>query len=61
MTELHRLAVGNIAEKQGVLLPLDTLFKGKNINLQIGTVSARIDPEPTKSDWSDGHRAHRTH
>ena len=52
MTELHRLAVGNIAEK-AVCLPLDTLFKGKNINLRIGTVSA-IDPEARKVVLDDG-------
>ncbi|MCP1308663.1 NAD(P)/FAD-dependent oxidoreductase [Paenibacillus tyrfis] len=37
ITELHRLAVGNLAEK-AVALPLEKLLRGKNINLQIDTV-----------------------
>ncbi|NBD24883.1 NAD(P)/FAD-dependent oxidoreductase [Paenibacillus glycinis] len=52
VTELHRLAVGNIAEK-AVCLPLETLFKGKNVDLRIGTVSA-IDPEARKVALDDG-------
>ncbi|PUA38106.1 pyridine nucleotide-disulfide oxidoreductase [Paenibacillus elgii] len=37
ITELHRLAVGNLTEK-AVALPLEKLLRGKNVNLQIDTV-----------------------
>ncbi|MDO3679427.1 NAD(P)/FAD-dependent oxidoreductase [Paenibacillus ehimensis] len=37
ITELHRLAAGNLAEK-AVALPLEKLLRGKNVNLQIDTV-----------------------
>ncbi|MFB6365226.1 NAD(P)/FAD-dependent oxidoreductase [Paenibacillus elgii] len=37
ITELHRLAAGNVAEK-AVALPLEKLLRGKNVNLQIDTV-----------------------
>ncbi len=37
MTELHRLAAGNVAEK-AVALPLDKLFKGRGIQVKVGTV-----------------------
>lgn len=37
ITELHRLAVGNLHEK-AVALPLEKLLRGKDINLEIGTV-----------------------
>ncbi|MBP3963047.1 NAD(P)/FAD-dependent oxidoreductase [Paenibacillus lignilyticus] len=52
ITELHRLAAGNIAEK-AVALPLANLFKGKNIDLRIGTVST-IDPEARKVILNNG-------
>lgn len=37
ITELHRLAAGSIAER-AVALPLDKLFKGKDIDLRISKV-----------------------
>ncbi|MFD2369859.1 NAD(P)/FAD-dependent oxidoreductase [Brevibacillus sp. GCM10020057] len=37
ITELHRLAVGNLSE-QNVALPLERLLRGKNIDLVIDTV-----------------------
>ncbi|MEK8129139.1 NAD(P)/FAD-dependent oxidoreductase [Paenibacillus filicis] len=37
ITELHRLAVGNLTE-QAVALPLEKLLRGKDINLRIDTV-----------------------
>lgn len=43
ITELHRLAAGNLAEK-AVALPLEKLLRGKNVNLQIDTVE-EIRPE----------------
>jgi NADH dehydrogenase len=43
ITELHRLAAGNIAEK-AVALPLEKLLRGKQVNLMIDTV-LEIDPE----------------
>ncbi|MFC4807814.1 NAD(P)/FAD-dependent oxidoreductase [Paenibacillus sp. GCM10023250] len=52
ITELHRLAVGNIAEK-AVTLPLEHLFKGKSIRLRIGTVAA-IDPNGRSVALEDG-------
>ncbi|WEG13723.1 NAD(P)/FAD-dependent oxidoreductase [Pullulanibacillus sp. KACC 23026] len=39
ITELHRLAAGNVTE-QAVTLPLEKLFKGKNIDLKIATVAS---------------------
>jgi NADH dehydrogenase len=41
MTELHRLAAGNIEERT-IALPLSTLFKGKHINVVIDQVD-RVD------------------
>jgi NADH dehydrogenase len=38
ITELHRLAAGNVAEK-AVALPLEKLLKGKQINVVVGTVN----------------------
>lgn len=52
ITELHRLAVGNVAEK-AVTLPLANLFKGKAIRVQIGTV-AEIDPDGRKVVLDNG-------
>jgi len=46
ITELHRLAAGNVAEK-AVALPLQKLFKGKDINVQVGSVQS-IDLEGRK-------------
>jgi NADH dehydrogenase len=37
ITELHRLAAGNLAE-EAVALPLDKLLRGKQVDLKIGTV-----------------------
>ena len=39
ITELHRLAAGNISE-QAVAMPLDKLLKGKDIDLKIATVES---------------------
>lgn len=39
ITELHRLAAGNIAE-DAVAMPLEKLFKGKAIDLKIATVNS---------------------
>ncbi|MEK4564045.1 NAD(P)/FAD-dependent oxidoreductase [Alkalihalobacillus sp. FSL R5-0424] len=39
ITELHRLAAGNIAE-EAVAMPLEKLFKGKSIDLKIATVNS---------------------
>ncbi|WYP27463.1 NAD(P)/FAD-dependent oxidoreductase [Alkalihalobacillus sp. FSL W8-0930] len=39
ITELHRLAAGNIAE-DAVAMPLEKLFKGKSIDLKIATVNS---------------------
>ncbi|MFC0329012.1 NAD(P)/FAD-dependent oxidoreductase [Paenibacillus sepulcri] len=41
ITELHRLAAGNVEEK-AVALPLEKLLKGKQINVKVGTVQ-KID------------------
>ncbi|MCZ8511816.1 NAD(P)/FAD-dependent oxidoreductase [Paenibacillus filicis] len=52
ITELHRLAAGNVDEK-AVALPLEKLLKDKGINLKIGTVES-IDPEGRKVLLHDG-------
>ncbi|TDG00494.1 NAD(P)/FAD-dependent oxidoreductase [Paenibacillus piri] len=52
ITELHRLAAGNVAEK-AVALPLEKLLKGKQIDLKIGTIE-NIDVEGRKVLLSDG-------
>lgn len=39
ITELHRLAAGNIKEER-IAMPLDKLFKGKNIDLVISKVES---------------------
>jgi NADH dehydrogenase len=41
ITELHRLAAGNIAEK-AVALPLKSLLRGRNVDLRVDTVE-KID------------------
>ncbi|MGE5700955.1 MAG: NAD(P)/FAD-dependent oxidoreductase [Clostridia bacterium] len=52
ITELHRLAAGNIAE-QAIAMPLEKLFKGKDIDLKIATVeSFSVDNKVVK--LSDG-------
>ncbi|CAM4311225.1 MULTISPECIES: NAD(P)/FAD-dependent oxidoreductase [Paenibacillus] len=52
ITELHRLAAGSISER-AVALPLDKLFKGKDIDLRIATVkSFSVDNKEIK--LSDG-------
>lgn len=53
ITELHRLAAGNLTEK-AVSLPLEKLFKGKDINLKIAKVeSFNVDNQTvTLSDQS---------
>lgn len=52
ITELHRLAVGNIAEK-AIALPLEKLLRGKDVDLRIDTVQG-IDPEAKKVKFSGG-------
>ncbi|MNZ35449.1 NADH dehydrogenase-like protein YjlD [compost metagenome] len=48
ITELHRLAAGSIAER-AVALPLDKLFKGKDIDLRIAKVdSFSVDKKEVK-------------
>ncbi|SDO33844.1 NAD(P)/FAD-dependent oxidoreductase [Halobacillus aidingensis] len=39
ITELHRLAAGNISE-QAAALPLEKLLKGKDINLKVATIES---------------------
>ncbi|MGG1401259.1 NAD(P)/FAD-dependent oxidoreductase [Bacillus salipaludis] len=52
ITELHRLAAGNVAE-QAVAMPLAKLFKGKDIDLRIAKVeSFSVDKKEVK--LSDG-------
>jgi len=52
VTELHRLAAGNLSE-QAVALPLQKLFKGKGIHTVIGSVG-EIDVEARKVRLHDG-------
>ncbi|HZG56261.1 NAD(P)/FAD-dependent oxidoreductase [Paenibacillus sp.] len=52
ITELHRLAAGNVSEK-AVALPLSKLFKGKAIDVKIGAVES-IDPDNRKVALEDG-------
>ncbi|MFT8322999.1 MAG: NAD(P)/FAD-dependent oxidoreductase [Bacillus sp. (in: firmicutes)] len=53
ITELHRLAAGNVAE-QAVAMPLDKLLKGKDVELKIASVeSFSVDnKEVTLTDGS---------
>ncbi len=52
ITELHRLAVGDLKE-QNIALPLEKLFKGKDIDLRIDTVEA-IKPDEKKVTLAGG-------
>lgn len=52
ITELHRLAAGNVAEK-AVALPLEKLLKDKNVNVHVGTVQT-IDVEGRTVKTEDG-------
>lgn len=52
ITELHRLAAGSIAER-AVALPLDKLFKGKDIDLRIAKVE-RFSVDKKEVKLSDG-------
>ncbi|XID92302.1 NAD(P)/FAD-dependent oxidoreductase [Paenibacillaceae bacterium WGS1546] len=52
ITELHRLAAGNVSEK-AVALPLEKLLKGKQINIAVGEVQS-IDVEGQKAALTDG-------
>ncbi|MDT1800331.1 FAD-dependent oxidoreductase, partial [Salmonella enterica subsp. enterica serovar Oslo] len=52
ITELHRLAAGNIAEK-AVALPLDKLLRGANVDLRIGNVK-EIKPDERSVSLDDG-------
>lgn len=48
ITELHRLAAGNVSE-QNIAMPLDKLFKGKDIDLKIAKVeSFSVDTKEVK-------------
>jgi NADH dehydrogenase len=52
ITELHRLAAGNIKE-EAVSLPLAKLLKGKSVNLKIATVEA-VNPDARQVRLNDG-------
>jgi NADH dehydrogenase len=52
ITELHRLAAGNVSEK-AVALPLEKLLKGKQVNIVVGEVQS-IDPEGKKVSLNNG-------
>jgi NADH dehydrogenase len=52
ITELHRLAVGNLSEK-AVALPLEKLLRGNNIELKIGSVQ-EISPDDHEVCLTDG-------
>lgn len=52
ITELHRLAAGNLSEK-AVALPLEKLLRGKNIDLKIGSVQ-EISPDKHQVSLADG-------
>ncbi|KIL40106.1 pyridine nucleotide-disulfide oxidoreductase [Gordoniibacillus kamchatkensis] len=52
VTELHRLAAGNVSE-QAVALPLDKLLKGQNINVKVGSVQ-NIDVAGRKVSLESG-------
>ncbi|MFC3884810.1 NAD(P)/FAD-dependent oxidoreductase [Bacillus songklensis] len=52
ITELHRLAAGNLSEK-AVALPLEKLLRGKNIDLKIGSVQ-EISPDEHQVSLADG-------
>ncbi|GGD53820.1 NAD(P)/FAD-dependent oxidoreductase [Paenibacillus nasutitermitis] len=52
ITELHRLAAGNVDEK-AVALPLEKLLKGKQINIKVGTVQ-KIDVAGRSVKLEDG-------
>ncbi|MFD2613620.1 NAD(P)/FAD-dependent oxidoreductase [Paenibacillus gansuensis] len=52
ITELHRLAAGNVDEK-AVALPLNKLLKGKDVNVKVGNVES-IDVENKKVVVSGG-------
>lgn len=52
ITELHRLAAGNLSEK-AVALPLEKMLRGKNIDLKIGSVQ-EISPDDHQVFLKDG-------
>ncbi|MCC2685028.1 MAG: NAD(P)/FAD-dependent oxidoreductase [Paenibacillaceae bacterium] len=52
ITELHRLAVGDLTEKN-VALPLDKLLRGKDVNLIVGTVQG-VKPDERTVTLEDG-------
>lgn len=54
ITELHRLAAGNISEK-AVALPLDKLLRDANVDLRIGTVK-EIKPDERAVSLEDGSK-----
>ncbi|MBP2001936.1 NADH dehydrogenase [Paenibacillus shirakamiensis] len=53
ITELHRLAAGNLSEK-AVALPLEKLLKGKNVNLIVDTVQ-QIKPNEKQVQLGNGN------
>jgi NADH:ubiquinone reductase (H+-translocating) len=52
ITELHRLAAGNLSEK-AIALPLEKLLKGKEIELKIANVE-KISPNHNQITLGDG-------
>ncbi|MGG0288816.1 NAD(P)/FAD-dependent oxidoreductase [Peribacillus butanolivorans] len=52
ITELHRLAAGNLSEK-AVALPLEKMLRGKNIDIKIGSVQ-EISPDDHQVFLTDG-------
>ncbi|WP_308633931.1 NAD(P)/FAD-dependent oxidoreductase [Paenibacillus silvisoli] len=52
ITELHRLAAGNVSEK-AVALPLEKLLKKKNVNVVVGEIQS-IDVQSKKVGLSNG-------
>ncbi len=52
ITELHRLAAGNVSE-QRIAMPLEKLFKGKDIDLKIAKVDS-FDVDKKSVKLSDG-------
>ncbi|WP_085521508.1 NAD(P)/FAD-dependent oxidoreductase [Tuberibacillus sp. Marseille-P3662] len=52
ITELHRLAAGNVDEK-AVALPLEKLLKGKNVELKVANVK-EVSPDKQEVALSNG-------
>ncbi|MBE6183183.1 NAD(P)/FAD-dependent oxidoreductase [Heyndrickxia ginsengihumi] len=54
ITELHRLAAGNVTEKR-VALPLKKLFKGKDIDIKVDEVT-KISPDAKEVELKSGDK-----